>query len=204
MDQKLILEIVGYIGSVFVVVSMLMTSVVKLRLINMIGSTISIIYAFIVKAYPLALMNFCLVVINSINLYKLLNNKREYNVISLSFEDGFIRYFLDTYSEDIKKFLPQANLNEIYEVAYLVCCGTTPAGILLGKKESESAIEVTVDYATPAYRDCSVGKHLYSYLASQNHIKELSFGKSNSTEFHTSYLLKMGFVENNGRFIKKL
>ncbi|WP_294430898.1 YgjV family protein [uncultured Treponema sp.] len=201
MDQKLILEIVGYIGSVFVVVSMLMTSVVKLRLINMIGSVISIIYAAIVHAYPLALMNFCLVVINSINLYKLLNTKRVYSVLKLSFEDGFIRYFLDTYGEDIKKFFPDANFSESYEEAYLVCCGTTPAGILLGKKLSDSTIDIFIDYATPAYRDCSVGKHLYNYINEQDHISEFTFSKNSVN--HKPYLYKIGFKDVDGKLVKK-
>ena len=40
------IEIFGYIGSALVVVSMLMTSVVKLRVINTVGSLISGTYAF--------------------------------------------------------------------------------------------------------------------------------------------------------------
>ena len=41
MDAKMLLEIWGYIGSILVVVSMLMSSIVKLRVINTIGSVIS-------------------------------------------------------------------------------------------------------------------------------------------------------------------
>ena len=40
MDAKMILELVGYLGSGLVIISMLMTSVVRLRVINMIGSGI--------------------------------------------------------------------------------------------------------------------------------------------------------------------
>ncbi len=57
MDTAMLIEIFGYIGSILVVVSMLMSSIVKLRAINTIGSVISGIYAVVCGA----LMNICLI-----------------------------------------------------------------------------------------------------------------------------------------------
>lgn len=76
MDTAIIIEIFGYIGSSLVVISMLMTSIVKLRIINMIGSVISGIYAVICGAFPLAFMNACLIIINIYNLIKLQKTKQ--------------------------------------------------------------------------------------------------------------------------------
>ena len=78
MDTAMLIEIFGYIGSALVVISMLMSSVVKLRLINVVGSIISGTYAIIVGALPLVLMNACLIIINVINLYKLLKTEQKY------------------------------------------------------------------------------------------------------------------------------
>lgn len=69
MNVSMLIEMVGYLGSVLVVVSMLMSSVIKLRVINTIGSGIFAVYALIIHSYPTALMNFCLV---SINVYKMI------------------------------------------------------------------------------------------------------------------------------------
>lgn len=66
------IELFGYLGSTLVVVSMLMASVVKLRVINMIGSVISASYALIIGSFPLVLMNVCLIAINAYNLVRLL------------------------------------------------------------------------------------------------------------------------------------
>lgn len=71
MNTTVLIELFGYLGSILIVVSMLMSSIVKLRVINTVGSIISGIYALICGAFPLALMNICLVVINIYNLYKL-------------------------------------------------------------------------------------------------------------------------------------
>ena len=51
MTPKMILELVGYLASLLVLVSLLMTSVTKLRVINMIGSFIFAIYALLIASY---------------------------------------------------------------------------------------------------------------------------------------------------------
>jgi len=72
MNTALYIEMFGYIGSVLIVVSMFMSSVVKLRIINTAGSVISGIYALISGAFPLFVMNICIIVINIYNLIKLM------------------------------------------------------------------------------------------------------------------------------------
>ena len=69
------IELIGYIGSWFV--SMLMTSITKLRVVNMTGSVISIIYALIIGSFPVALMNICLLLINAYNIIKLKRQKTQ-------------------------------------------------------------------------------------------------------------------------------
>lgn len=71
MDQSTLIEMFGYLGSFLVVVSMLMTSVKRLRIMNSIGAGLFAIYAVIIHSYPTALMNSCLVLINIYNLAKM-------------------------------------------------------------------------------------------------------------------------------------
>lgn len=66
----LLVEIFGYIGTALVLTSMMMTSVVKLRVVNMCGSFISMIYAIITKAWPVVLLNAGLIIINAIQLIR--------------------------------------------------------------------------------------------------------------------------------------
>ncbi|MBO4403811.1 MAG: YgjV family protein [Treponema sp.] len=199
VDSKIILEAVGYIGSAFVVISMLMTSVVKLRLINAAGSVISIIYAAIVGAYPLAVMNFCLVIINTVNLIKLFKSKKDYSIIKVTSGDAYLKYFIDSYRDDIASFFPDADIYASYPDSYIICRGSESVGIMLGK-EKDGTVEVRVDYATPMYRDCSVGKFLYSAL-SRSGVRKLSV--NSPSEMHKVYLKKMGFI-NSGIAYEKL
>ena len=64
MDRAILIECIGYLGSALVLVAFLMSSVVKLRVVNTVGSLIFAAYALIIRSYPTAIMNFCLVVIN--------------------------------------------------------------------------------------------------------------------------------------------
>ena len=201
MNESYIIEAIGYAGSALVLISMLMTSVVKLRFINSIGSLIFTGYALAIQSYPTAAMNFSLALINIYNLAKLFKNKKEYSVVELKSGDSFISYFLDLYKADIEKIFPAFSASDKFDCAYLVCRGIEAAGILLGTSEKAGAIDVKIDYATPVYRDCSVGKYLYKYLASHQ-VGRLS--AKNVSETHGQYLEKMGFTKQNGSFVKNL
>ena len=70
MDTHMIVELIGYFSSLLVLVSFLMTSVIRLRIVNSVGAIIFTVYATIIGSYPTALINLCLVGINMYNLYK--------------------------------------------------------------------------------------------------------------------------------------
>lgn len=203
MDTRTLLELFGYLGSCMVVVSMLMTSVVKLRIINALGSLISGIYALLVGAVPLMLMNGCLVVINVFNLVKLLKSEQDYDLLRSDEKDASVQYFLSRYMEDIQSFFPDFPAQGVLlDTVYLVYCQGSLAGILMGRTPEEGKLDVYLDYTTPAYRDCSAGRYLYARLAVQG-VKQLRYARKN-TPAHEAYLSKMGFTQENGTYIKNL
>lgn len=71
------IELIGYAGTAFVLISMLMTSVTKLRIFNLIGSLFSLVYGLICHAMPVFVLNLCLAVINGIQIYRLYHPKKE-------------------------------------------------------------------------------------------------------------------------------
>ncbi len=156
MSTALMIEIFGYIGCIFVIISMLMTSVVKLRVIN---------------------------IYNLIKLSKADGN--HYDMIRGDKEDSYLTYFIKHYKEDMKKYFLENTLE-------------LSAGVLAGKKEGD-ALEISFDYTTPTYRDCSAGRFLYAKLAEEGYKK---FICKEVTEGHRSYLEKMGFVKENGVYVK--
>ena len=199
----MLLEIVGYVGSVLVVVSMLMSSIVKLRVINTIGSVISMVYAIIVGALPLALMNVCLIVINIFNLVKLMRKEKPYELVEGTPQDTLVQYFLRYYKKDIEVYFPQVEkaLSGETGLAYIVCCEGNPIGLLLGNRQRD-CIDIVLEYTTPAYRDCSVGGYLYQKLAGLG-FRTLRFAQPLS-DGHKSYLEKMGYQQNQQEWVLAL
>jgi len=76
MESKLYLEIFGYIGTALVIISMMMTNVLKLRIINICGGIISAIYSVFYGAWAVVVMNICLVIINSFHVIRELYLRR--------------------------------------------------------------------------------------------------------------------------------
>ena len=202
MSPEMLLELVGYFASLLVLVSLLMTSVVKLRVINMVGSLIFAIYALCIGSLPTAVMNFCLVGINIWNLIKLRQKDQRYELVDEVQGNGLLDYLLSYYREDIKKYFPAFPEDAGMDRAYIVCCSGNPAGVLLGTDGGPGILRVSLDYSTPTYRDCSIGAYLYAKLPSRG-IHTLVFTGDGSQE-HTAYLTKMGFAKENGVYIKHL
>ena len=202
MDTSMIIEAVGYIGSALVLISFLMVSVVKLRVVNSIGSVIFTVYAFIIHSYPTAIMNLCLVIINIYYLIKLSNTaSREYAFVKANISDALISYSIKTYSEDIKKCFPGVSLDfNDKESCYVVCHKGTPAGFLIGVQNGED-FDIHLDYSIPEYRDFSIGAFLFSKLPGEG-IKKLFFSGNDIN--HKAYLSKSGFIKENNYYVKSL
>ena len=71
------LEIFGYIGTALVIVSMMMTSMLKLRIINICGGLISLVYAVLRNTWPVVVLNACLVTINLFHTVKELRQRKK-------------------------------------------------------------------------------------------------------------------------------
>lgn len=57
MNNLAWIEYVGYIASVLIVISMFMKDMVKLRFTNLAGAILFSVYGFIIKSYPVAIVN---------------------------------------------------------------------------------------------------------------------------------------------------
>ncbi|MCR4901398.1 MAG: hypothetical protein K6A23_00950 [Butyrivibrio sp.] len=202
MDTNMIIEAIGYIGSGLVLVSFLMVSVVKLRIINSIGSIIFTAYALIIHSYPTAIMNFCLVLINIYYLIKLKNaDSREYNLLKTESSDSLLLKILELYTEDIKKCFPGISMNfSNADLCYVICHKGNPVGFFIGKKDNDK-LNILLDYSIPEYRDFSIGSFIFSKLPHDG-IRTVIFSGDDSN--HKAYLKKTGFVKSGSEYIKNL
>ena len=187
----MVVELIGYIGSALVLVSFLMVSVKRLRLVNMAGSLIFMVYALIIRSYPTAVMNFCLVLINLRFLWKEARSEKLYDVVRVGRGDAFLQYVLEKYREDIARCFPGLDPDPApADRKYIVCCKGAPVGVTLAKEDA-GTLELLLDYTVPEYRDYSVGSLLLTAFRKEGVRKLVYRGPD---VHHTGYLGKLGFA----------
>lgn len=195
------LELFGYVGTAFVLISMLMTSVVKLRIFNLVGSFISVIYAFLSGTWPVVVLNFCLTIINVGQLIRLRNAKVEFTYVQAGAEDKLLGHFLEANKEDIEKYFPGFHYAPQEETqVHMVYDGMEAVGVMLGQRQGNTFVS-ELDYVTPKFRDCSIAQFLFGQLKEAGYDQVVEAKISTA---HNQYLGKMGFVPSDGTFRKVL
>ena len=201
MSTQTIIELIGYLGSALVLISFLMVSVFKLRIVNSIGSVVCVIYGLIIHAYPTVVMNLCLVAINVYYLVKMINTQKNYDLVKVNGDEGLTRYTIDRYKEDIAKCFPGISMNfDKANRGYVVCHEGKPVGVMLGE-EKDRVLNIMLDYSIPQYRDFSIGAFLMSGIAVDGIDKLIYTG---SDENHKEYLKRTGFSAVGNHYEKVL
>ena len=75
-------ELIGYMGSAVVLISFMMTSVVKMRIVNIIGALVCLVYGVLIQAYPTVALNGVLILINLFQLIRVVNQSDEYQMVA--------------------------------------------------------------------------------------------------------------------------
>jgi len=196
-----ILQILGYAASVIIALSLLMRSIVRLRVINLIGAAMFSAYGFLIHAYPVGVLNFAIAIINIVQLTLLWRRSEMFRILEVAPDTPYVQYFLDVQAEDIRRFFPQFRRELPSNFAIVVLRDLVPAGLLLGKIEGEQ-LEVNLDYVMPQYRDLKVGSFLFHDEADffrKRRVREI-VGRADSN-VHADYLKRMGFAaEGAGTF----
>ncbi len=204
------LEWLGYLASLIVLISLLMSSIIKLRWINLIGSTVFALYGFLIGALPVAFMNIGITVINIYYLVKIYGSKEYFKLLPLQTSSKYFNYFLEFYKEGIQKYMNISDFNlENSDISFYILRNTVPAGIFTGSRYNEDTLKIDLDFVTPEYRDFKIGTYIYEtrkdYFLDAGYSKLICLSPN---EKHIKYLKKMGFKEtsdkNNTLFIKEL
>jgi hypothetical protein len=200
MSEQLLLELLGYAASVLVAISLMMSSILRLRVINLIGALAFALYGWLIGSIPVAAVNLFIVVINVYYLQGMLRSREYFRLLELSPDSEYLRYFLSFHSAQIERFNPGTSAGQAAEVNLMVLRDVVPAGLLMGDIEG-STLRVSIDFVIPQYRDFKVGRYLFSESASffrERGIREIVSGEGSRE--HSRYLVRMGFrrVEGTG------
>ena len=188
----------GYLASFVVLISLTMTSIIKLRWINLVGCLLFAAFAYLIDSIPTIFMNMGIACINLYFLYKIYSTKEEFKIIKASANSEYYQYFLNVNRKDIEKQIALDDLNADYTSFYMLR-NNNIAGILIGKKDPGGLFDIKLDYVIPQYRDFKLGTYYYQEHPEFFKEKGISTLKTLVNDrTHCLYLEKMGFVEQSG------
>lgn len=195
--NPIVLEWIGYIASGIVLVSLLMSSIKKLRWINLGGAMLFGIYGFMIGSIPTGLMNVGIVMIDIYFLTKMYMSKEYFRVLPIENDTDYLNSFLEFYKKDIEQYtdISKIDFNKAAVKLYILR-NMNPAGIFICNEINKNTLEITLDYAIPMFRDFKMGQFIFER-------QKLYFLKNGYNKFvvftdnlhHVKYLKKMGFVE---------
>ena len=193
------IEIIGYIGSILVAVSLMMKNILKLRVINMIGALFFMVYSLIIMTYPIFIVNLIICIVDLYYIYMLLTKEELFSMISIQDNNSpFLTSFIKYYYGDIVKFFPNFNENimENAEVA-IICRDMVPVGLFASRVVNNTQIEVLIDYIIPKYRDFKNAEFVYrKEMAKYMNKGYTSFITYTNNGTHKNYLKKIGYKQD--------
>lgn len=195
------LEIFGYIGTALVVISMMMTSVIKLRIINMCGSVVSLIYAVCVNTWPVVVLNACLICINLVQTVRQLMKRRSVLALGADAGDATVQHLFGIWQKDFQKCYPEYSLRatEEWEI-HILYVGKEPVGVLLGAQNG-SRFHLRALYLVPAFRTKGVTVRALKALKEKGICVVTAYGHSPKRD---RTLRRLGFVAHSDTLAKAL
>lgn len=198
-----VLNWIGYIASLIVLISLLMSSIKKLRWINLVGAMIFGLYGFMIGSLPTGFMNVGIVLIDVYYLAKIYLSKDYFKILPIDKNSIYLSSFIKFYKDEIALV---TNIDELdtenAEIRLYILRNMTPAGVFICNRINDNTLEIVLDYAIPQYRDFKIGTYLFD--TKKEFFKEKGFTQFvafTDEKSHINYVKKMGFVEStiNGK-----
>ena len=198
-------ELIGYLGSILVAISLMMKSLLRLRIINLIGALFFTIYGVLLGAYPVAFVNGIIVCIDLYYLVQMWRQKDFFTFLEVSPHGKYLNAFVDFYRDDIQEIIPSYTHESGDDLlCFFILRNMMPAGLFIAKIQGEEAY-IQLDYVIPNYRDFQVARFIFEDNAAffrQRGIRR--FLSDGGSPIHQRYLEKMEFVNHRGVYVYEI
>lgn len=190
-------ELLGYAASALVAASMMMSNVVRLRLLNLLGAAAFAGYGAWIGAAPIVALNAFIVLVNLYFLARLRFDRATFELIEIRdpaapWPNQFARY----YAADIALLWPGFDLAAVpAPVIVMIRRNMLAVGMFVYHRTPEGDLQIDLDYVAPDYRDLAPARYFYG--AGQRHCPAGDCGRWVVTSANPSvqrYLRRVGFV----------
>jgi len=207
-----VLEIIGWVGSVLVVVSLMQARVLRFRWLNFAGSVIATAYNTVVGIWPFAAMNGVIAVIDAYWLWRLTRERHDadvYEVVPVGAGDHYLRHVVGVHADDIARYYPSFAAASAAPAtaadggsrwAYLVLRGDETVGVVVVRDAGDGVGEVQLDWVTPRFRDFAPGEFVYRRSGAFAGTGLRSLVVADDARDTGDYLERVGFRREDGRW----
>ncbi|MCC2314962.1 hypothetical protein [Cellulomonas xiejunii] len=163
-------EVVGWAGSVLVVVSLMQARVWRFRVMNLVGAVLATAYNAMFGIWAFAAMNGAIAVIDVYWLWRLRRERSDanvYAVVEVAPDDAYLRHVLAVHADDVARHrsVPGDDVaggdETGAELAFLVVRGDETVGVVLVRDRGDGSGVVVLDWVTPRFRDFTPGEFVY-------------------------------------------
>lgn len=199
MAPHFLLDLFGYAGSALIVIAITMRSILWLRVVNSAGAAVFVAYGLLIHAYPVAVLNGFVVLVNLYYLTGMFRAKRFFQMLRLKPDSEYLSYFLSFHEREITAILPGFKYRPVEnQVTLFIVRDCAPVGIFIAEQHA-SQLRVILDFVIPGYRDLKLGRFMFREQAGffrERGIREILI--SPRTKKFGAYLVKVGFEPAGG------
>ncbi|MBU4337411.1 MAG: YgjV family protein [Actinobacteria bacterium] len=205
------LEVVGWAGSLLVVVSLTQARVLRFRVLNLVGALLATFYNAWVGIWAFASMNAAITVIDVYWLVRLLRERhddRAYEVVEVSPQDAYLRHLLTVHRSDIARYAPELDpadpVGAQGGTVLLVVRGDETVGVVAVAGEPGGDGQVRLDWVTPRFRDFTPGEFVYrdSGVFAAHGYRRLVFPAPHAEQH--AYLERVGFRRAGAEWVRSV
>jgi hypothetical protein len=201
-------QIIGWVGSALVVISLTQARVLRFRWLNLAGSVIATAYNVVFGIWPFVAMNGAIAIINIYWLRRLLKERHDeaaYAVVEVAPDDAYLAHVMEGHATDIARFRSPAPRTDAEEttLAFLVVHGDETVGVVLVSDLGEGVGHVDLDWVTPRFRDFTPGEFVYrrsGVFAERGFARLVAAGGPGQDD----YLARVGFARADGGWVHQV
>jgi hypothetical protein len=207
----IIIQLAGYMASLLLALSLLVTNDLRFRWLNTGGCLFFMVYGIMIGAFPIILTNTILFFINVFALIKIYRKQEDFELLECTPDTELIAKFMRFYAKDIALYFPQYQLTEGgNDIRFMVLRDMVVANVFVATLASDGTGIVQFNYTVPQYRDYKVGRFIFEkerdFLLSRG-IKKLVYNEV-LNKGHKEFLKRMGFqretTDGAMRYVKYL
>lgn len=197
-------ELVGYVASALVVLSLTMRSLVKLRTLSLTGGIIFTVYGLLIGSLPVVITNVSVALVNIWQLRRELAPEQPMAAVPIEVDAPFLKDFLGAHALGIQSIQPEYHPSAADRFVRLLTRDGLPAGVLIGEPAGTELL-VKLDFVTPAYRDSQIAKWLFG--PGRKTFTDAGFTRlvaDASTSVHRHYVEFVGFRREGSSYVLDL